>query len=138
MKALISPNEQRTDYQGIVGARIAQVEQTTFEVAPPLFWVDCPENCVADVWWYYQDTCQPMPEPPPPVPTAEENKATAEQKYVATNWSVEPDAADPAYPPYLTNQSEFLTYRAWLRSFTINPQPGFIDWPVEPTPQWSE
>jgi hypothetical protein len=137
MKALISPQEKRTDYQGNVGERIAQVEQNEFPVAPPLFWTDCPNDCVADVWWYYNGTCEVMPQPSS-VPTAEDNKNTAEQKYAATNWSAESDAADPAYPPYLTNQSEFLTYRAWLRGFIINPQPGFIDWPIEPTPQWSE
>lgn len=65
MKALISPNEKVTDYEGNVGARVAQVQETTFEVAPPLFWTDCPDNCIADVWWYYQDTCQPIPQPPP-------------------------------------------------------------------------
>lgn len=138
MKALISPEEKRTDYQGNVGERIAQVEQASFEVAPPLFWVDCPDNCVADVWWYYNGVCEVMPEPPTPVPTADQNKATAEEKLAATNWAVEPDAADPAYPPYLTNQADFLSYRSWLRSFIVNPQAGFIDWPVEPTAQWSE
>lgn len=72
MKALISPNEKRTDYEGNVGERIAQVEQSTFEVAPPLFWTDCPDDCVADVWWYYNGTCQPMPVPPaPPEPAPE-------------------------------------------------------------------
>lgn len=138
MKALISPNEKRTDYEGNVGERIAQVEQNEFPVAAPLFWIDCPDECVADVWWYYNGVCEVMPEPPPPVPTAEENKTTAEQKYAATNWAAEPDTADPAYPPYLMNQTEFFTYRAWLRSFNLNPQPGFIDWPVEPTAQWGE
>lgn len=64
MKALISPNEKRTDYQGNVGERIAQVEQNEFPVAAPLFWTDCPDDCVADVWWYYQGTCQIMPTPP--------------------------------------------------------------------------
>lgn len=140
MKALISPNEKVTDYEGSVGERVAQVEPDNkiFDVAAPLHWVDCPDDCVADIWWYYNDMCQPMPVAPPPVPTAEENKTTAEQKYAATNWAAEPDAADPAYPPYLMNQSDFLSYRAWLRSFIINPQAGFIDWPVEPTAQWSE
>ena len=135
MKALISPEEKRIDYQGNVGERIAQVEQTAFEVAAPLFWIDCPDDCVADVWWYYNGVCEPMPLPPT---TAEENKATAESMYAATNWAAEPDVADPAYPPYLTNQTEFFSYRAWLRGFIINPQPGVIDWPVEPTAQWSE
>jgi hypothetical protein len=66
MKALISPNEKRTDYQGNVGERVAQVESQSFEVAAPLFWVDCPDDCVADIWWYYNGTCEVMPEPPAP------------------------------------------------------------------------
>ena len=66
MKALISPNEQVTDYQGNVGERVAQVESDnqTFPVANPLFWIDCPDDCVADVWWYYQGSCQLIPQPP--------------------------------------------------------------------------
>jgi hypothetical protein len=66
MKALISPQETRTDYQGNVGKRVAQVEQNEFAVAAPLFWIDCPDNCVADVWWYYNDVCEVMPTPPEP------------------------------------------------------------------------
>jgi hypothetical protein len=72
MKALISPNEKRTDYQGNVGERVAQVEIQTFEVAPPLFWTDCPSDCVADVWWYYNGACEVMPIPPEIEPTPED------------------------------------------------------------------
>jgi hypothetical protein len=68
MKALISPQEVRTDYQGNVGARIAQVEQNEFPVAAPLFWTDCPDDCVADIWWYYNGTCEVMPTPPETTP----------------------------------------------------------------------
>jgi hypothetical protein len=68
MKALISPQEKVTDYQGNVGERVAQVEQNTFEVAPPLHWIDCPDDCVADVWWYYNGVCEVMPTPPQPEP----------------------------------------------------------------------
>lgn len=67
-KALVSPQEKRTDYEGNVGERIAQVEQNSFEVAAPLFWVDCSDDCVADVWWYYNGTCSVMPQPPEPTP----------------------------------------------------------------------
>jgi hypothetical protein len=70
MKALVSPQEKRTDYQGNVGDRIAQVEQNEFPVAAPLFWTDCPDDCVADVWWYYNGTCEVMPTPPEPTPEA--------------------------------------------------------------------
>jgi hypothetical protein len=73
MKALVSPQEKRTDYQGNVGERIAQVEPNdkTFGVAQPLFWTDCPDDCVADIWWYYNGVCEVMPTPPEPEPTPE-------------------------------------------------------------------
>ena len=46
-EALISPQEPRK-----TGYRVAQVEQQEFEVAPPLFWVDCADDVVADQFWY--------------------------------------------------------------------------------------
>lgn len=77
MKALISPNEILTDYQGNTGERIVQIEPDgqTFEVASPLFWSDCPDDCEPNMWWYHDNVCQPMPQPPAPpepvTPTAE-------------------------------------------------------------------
>jgi len=47
MKALITPNEIREQ-----GYRVAQVEQQEFEVALPLFWVDCDDTIVADKFWF--------------------------------------------------------------------------------------
>jgi hypothetical protein len=46
-EALISPQEPRK-----TGYRVAQVEQQEFEVALPLFWVDCADDVVADQFWY--------------------------------------------------------------------------------------
>lgn len=54
MKALISPNENN---------RIAEVTNIDFPVAEPLYWVDCPPDCVADLWTYANG----MFTPPPPV-----------------------------------------------------------------------
>lgn len=48
MKALISPTELITDANGVTGQRVAQVEQVPFEVAPPLYWMDCEDDCTAD------------------------------------------------------------------------------------------
>lgn len=61
MKALISPNEKVTDINGNVGKRIAQVEYVSFEVAPPLFWTDCQDECTADTWYYFEGQCVPLP-----------------------------------------------------------------------------
>lgn len=47
MKALITPNEVKEK-----GYRVAQVEQQEFEVALPLFWVDCNDNVTADQYWF--------------------------------------------------------------------------------------
>lgn len=86
MKALISPNEnpvyyisgwklnpnkslEEGRYSSIFTAypnscRVAQVEpdDKIFAVADPLFWVDCPDNCVKDEWWYdtQANTIQPI------------------------------------------------------------------------------
>ncbi|CAB4132450.1 hypothetical protein UFOVP259_37 [uncultured Caudovirales phage] len=47
MKALISPIEPRQS-----GYRVAQVADAEFEVAEPLFWVDCADTDKADQCWY--------------------------------------------------------------------------------------
>jgi len=64
MKALISPNEVRYDYLGNAGIRVADVSVNGFEVAPPLYWIDCPDNCVPDLWWIYQNNLEEIPQPP--------------------------------------------------------------------------
>lgn len=47
MKALISPIEPRE-----TGYRVAEVHPTGFEVADPLYWVDCPDTTGADTHWF--------------------------------------------------------------------------------------
>ena len=47
MYALISPNEPSFD-----GYRVAEVAATTFEVAEPLFWVECNDEVVAGIFHY--------------------------------------------------------------------------------------
>lgn len=78
MKALVSPNEVRTyEENGVTleGCRVAQVEQDAnmFPVAEPLFWADCPDNCVADQWFYCNGVVREVP--PPPAPPAPEEPA---------------------------------------------------------------
>lgn len=64
MKALISPNEPRE-----TGYRVAEVEPNDkiFEVAQPLFWVDCTDDIVADQFWYdpQDQAIKPIPQPEP-------------------------------------------------------------------------
>jgi hypothetical protein len=67
-KALISSNEPIINFDGTSGYRCAEVTTQTFEVNPSLFWVDCPDDCQADVWYYNTttDTCEPKPVEPIP------------------------------------------------------------------------
>jgi hypothetical protein len=52
-QALISPTEQVYSYTGaLLGERVAETTTTPFEVAPPLFWVACVDEVVADKWYY--------------------------------------------------------------------------------------
>jgi len=64
MKALISPNESCE-----TGYRVAEVCAQPFEIAPPLFWVDCADDVVADQFWYDPSDesikAVPLPEPEP-------------------------------------------------------------------------
>lgn len=67
MKALVSPNEVAYSYDGAsLGQRIAQVSEDDFPVAPPLFWTDCPMDCIPDMWYYSSGQCLPKPVPPAP------------------------------------------------------------------------
>lgn len=51
-------------------ARVAQVEDLDFPVAPPLFWVDCADDVVADLWYFDTTTAQIVLTPePPPIPS---------------------------------------------------------------------
>jgi hypothetical protein len=53
--------------------RVAQVvaDDKTFEVYRTLIWVDCPDDCVADQWYYKDNQCcikpSSVPEPATPV-----------------------------------------------------------------------
>lgn len=70
--------------------------------------------------------------------TAQMNKDMASAYLQQTDWTTIPDVSDPLKSdPYLTNSAEFVTYRNAVRAIAINPVPGQLDWPVQPSPQWS-
>jgi hypothetical protein len=43
----------------VSGSQIVDVADQTFEVHPSLFWVDCPDNCRANLWVYEDGACVP-------------------------------------------------------------------------------
>jgi hypothetical protein len=69
MKALISSVEPVNNFDGTSGFRIAEVEpdDKIFLVAPAFYWVDCPGDCVADLWYFdtADQLCKKKPEPEP-------------------------------------------------------------------------
>ena len=77
--------------------------------------------------------------PPPPSPTAEENKQTAMGLLSATDWAALPDVYDSLKSnPYLGNANEFNLYRNAVRQIAINPVAGDIDWPIKPIEDWKQ
>jgi hypothetical protein len=62
-------------------------------------------------------------------------KQKASELLYLTDWTTIPDVASPTNNPYLTNQTEFITYRNILRGYAVNPVVDPV-WPVEPTPVW--
>jgi hypothetical protein len=99
MKALISPNEispyiaswtYDTSTKSWVPVfedvpdswRVAQVQEDSFEVASPLFWVDCASDVVADEW-YYQSSTGVILAIPAPAPIPENVPAAPEQPSVS-------------------------------------------------------
>lgn len=82
-QALISPNETVSYISGWIdtkphqpiysiitdAARVAEVCDVDFPIAPPFFWIDCADDVVADQWYYNKLTQQiiliPQPAPKP-------------------------------------------------------------------------
>ena len=71
-----------------------------------------------------------------PIPTAEENKATASSLLTATDWTTIADVANPINSPYLTNQSDFITYRNIIRKIAVTPIEGNLVWADVPKSIW--
>jgi hypothetical protein len=127
MKALISPMQDNVVAEVSADANI-------FEVAEPLFWVDCPDTTVAYQYEYVNGTIVKIPVPEV---TAEQNKATATSLLQATDWVNQPDVRNTANTPHLLNSAEFDTYRLAVRQYAVNPVAGDINWPTLPAEQWS-
>jgi len=69
-KALIDPNEPVIDpinFPQVLGSRVCEVQDTEFQVAAPLFWVDCADNITSMGFAYNDGVFVPIvyPEPTP-------------------------------------------------------------------------
>lgn len=108
---------------------VAQVSDTSFEVAAPYYWVDCQDEIVGGYVYQYVDQQFTLIAKPTHINTAEENKKLAQQALLESDFSVLPDVN-------LTNKAEWETYRAALRSAVVNPQAGNVNWPTKPQTIW--
>jgi hypothetical protein len=116
---------------------VDNITDTPYEVEYPLYWVDCNNESV-QIGWYYKDgefLSPPIPVPVPP--TADENKKLAVQRLKGTDWVELPSVSATTSNPYLTNVSDFITYRDAVRVIAVNPTAGILEWPVKPVEQWS-
>jgi hypothetical protein len=133
-KALISPDEIIDNNE-----RVAQVEQasTIFEVASPLYWIDCPDYVTANDYVYNEQNNEFIRVTPEVVPTAEQNKKQATDMLYETDWTTIPDVANPALSnPYLANQAAFIAWREEIRQFVFNPVAGDYPFPQRPVEDW--
>jgi hypothetical protein len=84
-KALISPNESSIKYVSgwtetnpitpiysvyANSCRVAEICDAEFEIAPPLFWVDCADDVIADQFYYDTATNEIYPIVNAPIPVA--------------------------------------------------------------------
>jgi hypothetical protein len=96
---------------------------------------DWANNAMASWQVAYDNAHKPAPEPLPP--TADKNKLTASNLLSATDWTTVADVSNPSVSnPYLSNVSEFLTYRNVVRQYAVYPVAGNIVWPTLPTENW--
>jgi hypothetical protein len=117
----------------IYETRVCQVEEQDFPVATPFYWVACPDDVTTQ--WTYVDGV--FVAPVAPVPTADENKATATSLLQATDWTTISDVGNPQISnPYFANQSDFIIYRNLVRQHAVYPVQGNINWPRVPVEDW--
>jgi hypothetical protein len=89
------------------------------------------QSDVASPMWTYVDGVFIAP----PTPALEPQDLISLCKSTATNILSQTDWTQIADCPLL-NKSEFVTYRAIIRNYAINPVADPV-WPVKPTEQWS-
>lgn len=118
MKALIDEKNQ-----------VAQVTEQAFDVASPMFWVDCDSSIEAYKYTYENGVFVPVQEEVPSL-TAEDNKKIAEDLLLSSDWVMLSDVS-------ISNKSEWETYRASVRAIARNPQSGNISWPTRPQKVWA-
>lgn len=66
------------------------------------------------------------------------NKERAKALLLASDWTELPSVSNPNSLPYLTNVSEFVTYRSALRILAVMPPIGTAVFPLLPACVWAQ
>jgi hypothetical protein len=112
MKALISPNEKILD-----GVRVAQVAEDSFEIALPLFWTDCPDYVIADLYYYNSNSLNNFIKIEPSAEDIEKNYVSITQNYLdstAKNYGYDSILSAVSYAEDTFNQTYQLEGKAFL------------------------
>jgi hypothetical protein len=139
-QALISPEEKVYSYSGqLLGERIAEVTDSPFVVAPPLFWTACADDVVADQWYYDVATGLINPIPPAPFITASfiPNPATASGTTVLS-WTVTnatgvklSSYGDQVFPVFGSQNYSYANTGTYTETVTAIGSDGNVSRPVK-------
>lgn len=99
------------------------------ETDPGSGYVEIPDNVQAGYGYTYDSATQNWQDPVAP---ASQNQEIASERLKKSDWTQLPDVGLT-----LANVAEWRTYRAALRSIATNPQAGNIEFPEEPSEDYS-
>ena len=125
--------------------KVIQVQETEFEVAKELFWVDCPDDCVPG-WTYIKGVLAPPVITPPDIPTILNEYNSGIQAYlndVALKKGYESALYCLSYlnssiPAWSEEANVFLKWRDTVWVYVLGELPKFLngDRPLIPLEQF--
>ena len=114
--------------------KVVQVQETTFEVAPELFWVDCPNDCVPG-WTYIDGVLAPPVITPPEIPQilneynveiqAYLNQVALERGYESALYCL--SYLDSTIPAWSEEALTFLKWRDAVWVYVLGELPKFVN-----------
>ena len=118
----------------IYNEKVVQVQETTFEVADPLFWVDCPDDCVPG-WTYIDGVIAPPVITPPDVEQilndykygiqAYLNEVAAQRQYESSLYCI--SYLNSTIDAWRNEALAFLEWRDAVWTYVLGELPKFLN-----------